>query len=362
MNFNVKVLMIDTALDGHHIAYLKEIIKGCNYDFTLVLPEKAEEYKGEKIITYTSVDLTHKKFWTYIKWLKELSQIAKQEKPDIVHFLVGDNFYKYFGLGLELFKEYKTILTLHWVRQGILQRLSLKAFCGKVDKVVVHSAYLLNELKKYGIKNAITIEYPQFKNMSTVTVEEARKYWKINSTKPVILALGNTRKDKGLDILTEALNQVKHPFYLLIVGKEENFNFQYIQEHTMNYRENVITYLHYLTDEEVKLAIIAADIIALPYRYSFNGASGPLGEGVSCNKCIIGSNHGNLGYTIKKNHLGYTFKTENIDSLANTLNQALNKDFFIDENYNIYKKRITPEIFVKKYRDIYCLLYKEKKC
>ena len=101
------------------------------------------------------------------------------------------------------------------------------------------------------------------------------------------------------------------------------------------------------------MAIAAADIIALPYRNSFNGASGPLGEGVSKDKCIVGSAHGNLGYTIKENHLGYVFKTEDSDDLARVLMQVLEGEFSIDEQYRAYKDMLKPEIFRTSYRKVY---------
>lgn len=70
-----------------------------------------------------------------------------------------------------------------------------------------------------------------------------------------------------------------------------------------------------MTDEEFEMAIQAVDAIVLPYRKTFNGASGPLGEGVAKGKMIIAANHGSLGDIVEKNHLGYTFESENIEAL-----------------------------------------------
>ncbi|WP_270841328.1 glycosyltransferase family 4 protein [Mediterraneibacter faecis] len=355
----MKILMIDTALDGHHIAYLGEIVRGCTYDFTLVLPQMTDAYEHSRIITYSPVDLVNKEFVSYVKWMKELAQIAKKEKPDIVHFLVGDVYYKYFGFGLGLFKEFKTIITLHWVREGVLNQFSLKTFCHKVNRVVVHSSYLLKELQSIGVNNGLWIEYPQFKKTSRLKNYEARAYWKISENIPVILSLGNTRKDKGIDLLIEALNKVDYPFQLLIAGKAEEFDGAYIKEHTKNYATQVTMHLQYLTDKEVEMAIAAADIIALPYRHSFNGASGPLGEGVSCEKCIVGSRHGNLGDTIQENHLGYTFETENIDDMATVLKKALKQKFLPDDKYRAYKESLNPELFIESYKNLYCTLQKD---
>lgn len=164
----MKILMIDTALDGHHIAYLGEIVRGCTYDFTLVLPQMTDAYGHSKIITYSPVDLVNKEFVSYVKWMKELAQIAKKEKPDIVHFLVGDVYYKYFGIGLGLFKEFKTIITLHWVREGVLNQFSLKTFCHKVNHVVVHSSCVWHQYVIRCEERDRLIDYLNAKEIGTI--------------------------------------------------------------------------------------------------------------------------------------------------------------------------------------------------
>lgn len=111
--------------------------------------------------------------------------------------------------------------------------------------------------------------------------------------------------------------------------------------------------LDYLTDRELSCAINSADIIALPYRKMFTGASGPLTEGVCLDKIIVGPDHGSIGDIITANHLGYTFEAENVDSLADVMQKALSYDFVIDESYEEYKKRLSPEKFVKEYIRLY---------
>lgn len=349
----MKILLVDTATDGHHISYLSELIKGINEDITLVLPEYLDIFKDQKLIVFSQVDLVKKDFYSYRKWMKELSKIAGEVKPDIIHFLTGDVYYKYFGFGLGLFREYRMLMTLHWVRPGKLKRLSLKEFSRKADNVVVHSSYLLKQIKQLGVRNGIHIEYPHFKQSLQIEQTEAQKFWEIRNDVPVILALGNTRLDKGLDILLGALNKVNCPFTLLVAGKPETFDEEYIHVHSAHYSDNVVLALRYLSDEEVEYAVSASDIVVLPYRFVFNGASGPLVEGVYRNKCIIGSDHANLGDTIRENHLGYTFETENSDDLARVLNKALRDPFSPDEKYLNYKESLSPSFFVDRYWDVY---------
>ena len=97
----------------------------------------------------------------------------------------------------------------------------------------------------------------------------------------------------------------------------------------------------------------ATDIITIPYRKEFNAASGPLGEGASLRKCIVGPCHGNLGDTIEKNHLGYTFLSEDVNSLAEVLNKALKTEFKPDEKYIEYKNSLDVESFLKSYENLY---------
>lgn len=349
----MKILAIDTALDGHHGAYLRGITNVKDAEFVLALPRDPGEFLDRKVIVYHPMDFGKKRLGAYVRWMREIRRLAKQEQPDVIHWLNGDHFYKYFGLGLSRFHRWPMVVTLHWVRPGRLQRMSLRAFCSKADRVVVHSEYLLKELRQLGISNGVHIEYPQFRAMREISRQEARQYWHIPSDAPVLLALGNTRFDKGLDLLLDALHRVHAAFRLLIAGKPDAFDQAFMDAHTQGYADRVHTALRYLTDDEIQLAVAAADVVVLPYRFSFNGASGPLGEGVCRDACIIGAGHGNLGDTIRTHHLGYTFETENPEDLARVLTRALASPFAPDETYRRYKASLDPALFAAQYQKIY---------
>lgn len=116
--------------------------------------------------------------------------------------------------------------------------------------------------------------------------------------------------------------------------------------------------LRYLTDSEICTIVSASDIVVLPYRKIFDGASGPLVEGVAYGKTIIGPNHGSLGQIIKDNHLGYTFESENVDDLARTINKALSEKFTYDEYAEKYQKSLKTSYFIRSYTEIYKKLLK----
>ncbi len=347
----MKILYIDTSLDGHHLGYLSALIRGKEENSVLIAPELVADL-GCKQYVFKNKETRSRNFNKFYHFINEIYKIAYAENPDIIHFLTGDIFYRFFGWGLFKFRKYKTIVTLHWIRTVFLEKLSTKLICRQITSVVVHSEYMKEYLQQQEILNVTNIEYPNFNNIK-VDVKQVRNDLGLNDNVPVIACIGNTRFDKGLDILLKALKVVKEPFKLLIAGKSEAFDEKFILKETSSYKDKLILHLHYLTDREFAEVIAASDIIALPYRKKFNGASGPLVEGVYLGKCIIGPNHGNLGKTIRDNHLGYVFETESIVSLKNTMEKALRSRFYTDKVYETYRGQLNVATFKKNHEILY---------
>lgn len=349
----MKIVYVDTDISGHHISYISALVNGLDNDVVAILPEEVNDLSCKQY-TYTTSDWKNGKrsFSQYRKWLDEIYSIIEIEKPDIVHFLYGDFFYRFFGLGLKKFKKYKTVVIIHGLRYGFLNVTSAKMISSFVDKVVVHSEYLKNRFINYGRKNGVHIEYPNF-NEKECKPDEARECYNLKPGIPVLGCIGETRTEKGLDILLEALKAVKKPFQLLVAGKPIDYDEEFIKEATKSYKENVHIKLCFLSDDELNKALHSSDIIVLPYRKSFNAASGPLIEGVSINKCIVAPSHGNLYDVVTKNHLGYTFESENVSSLTEVIERVLDNDFIPDENYKKHQEKLKVSYFLKSYDELY---------
>ena len=89
-----------------------------NKENILVLPQKLPDFDNKQYV-FSKMDFYNKKLGAYLRWIKEIKKIIKKEQPDVVHFLYGDVFYKYFGLGLEgLKRKYKVINTVHALKKG----------------------------------------------------------------------------------------------------------------------------------------------------------------------------------------------------------------------------------------------------
>ncbi len=351
----MKIAYVEMGSRGHNLVYLTNLIKGREKDAILIVPEEIKSIDCRQRVL-KNVEGKKRSFSKYLKWLNEMAALAHEENADIVHFLEGDLFYRFFGIGLNKFKSFKTVITLHWIRQGFIEKCSIRTIARKVSIVVVHSAFLKHQVKEFGILNVKHIEYPQF-NQIEINENSAKEFWGLNPHIKTLACIGSTRYDKGLDVLIEALKKVNHPFQLLVAGQVNKFTEEDILDMGSTIKDKMYLNIHYLSDEELAYAFAASDIIVLPYRKSFNGASGPLGEGVSYNKCILGAGHGNLGYTIKQHHLGYTFESENIDDLARTVDMALTEHFKLDDSYVAYKESLSPDLFRASYAALYKSLY-----
>lgn len=349
----MKVMYIDIEINGHHETYLRALTSIPGKENVLVLPQKLPEFEDKQYV-FQKTNFYKKNLREYYRWTREIKNIIKVEHPDIIHFLYGDVFYKFFGLGLEgLRRQYKVVNTIHALKKGRIGLLSLNRIANRSSVCVFHTDAIIQSVKEFGINNIAHIEYPQFLLGFMVNRETAREYYGIKSTAKVLGCIGGTRYDKGLDVLLKALQTVRGDFELLIAGAEDAITKDEIEKLSVSYKEKVHLHLSYLSNEELEMAFCATDFIVLPYRKSFNGASGPLGEAVGKEKIIIGPNHGSLNQIIEDNHIGYTFETENVLDLAETIQCALTQAFRYDAVAMRYKNSLGVDDFIKKYEQIY---------
>lgn len=349
----MKVLFVDNSCEGHHKQYICALVSSTNFESVLIIPERISELDKKQYVNKINIEKKNPVgYWKFIRFIKK---VANTERVDVIHFLSIDPMVKYFGVFLNTLKsKYKIVVTFHHFRYSRLHSIARQMIFSRCYCGVVHTRSLKAVAESENIKNCVHIEYPNFKPATKVNKKTARNYFGINNDDvPVLGAVGGTRLNKGLDILLLALKEVKVPFYLLIAGKEETFGRDFIEENSRTYADKLRLNLKYLTDEEMEIALVASDVIVLPYRKSFDGASGPLGEGVALKKMVVGAAHGSLGDLIRTNHLGFTFQSENVNDLAKVLNEALTSDWKVDNKYIAYQKMLSPQKFCQSYSELY---------
>lgn len=350
----MKVLLIETASGGHHDYYASALQKAAD-ETVYIVPEKIEGIASKQIVIDSGFAMK-KSFWGYLAWLGKIHRVVKAENPDVIHFLYGDIFYRNFGLGLKYACTGKhSIMTCHHIRRSRLHDFSLRRIAHRLKALVVHTESLKNDLDAMGLVNAVQIDYPEFMEIACIPRDEALAELGIavQDGDRVLLALGGTRRDKGLDILLEALKTVNGRFHLIVAGEENTYKRDFILAESAGYESRVSLLLEHLDDKKFVKCLNAADIVVLPYRKIFDGASGPLTDGAYIGKMIVGPSHGSIGRAITANHLGLTFEAENVESLSRVIDEALSCNFVPDEKYRTYQERLRLEIFIERYMKLY---------
>ena len=110
--------------------------------------------------------------------------------------------------------------------------------------LVVHTKSLKADLDAMGLSNIVQIDYPEFMDIKSIPRNDALAELEItvNDGDKVLLSLGGTRSDKGLDILLEALKTVKGNFRDFILNK------------ISSYESRVSLMLEYLDEKNLRSA------------------------------------------------------------------------------------------------------------
>ncbi len=206
-----------------------------------------------------------------------------------------------------------------------------KIFLKKADKVVVPSAYFATELvKRYQLeKNKITI-YPSsgidFTKFYKMPKTKALKQAKLNSKYKYFGYVSRIEKNKGYDVLIEAINELKKQKKLsnikfLIVGsgrEEEQLN-NLITKYKLN---KYIIRQPLVNQEELNYIYNSLEALIYPTRRESESLGLTGLEAMACETLVIGSNkYGPSSYLNNTNSL--IFNPESKDELVSKILEVL---------------------------------------
>lgn len=344
----MKILYVENMIRGHHVPYVQALAGYKGHESVIVTPQKIPAVPQKQFV-FPKMNFDSKKFSDYCECLRYIDKVAGEESVDIIHFLDGDKIMRYFGMGMgRLSRKRPVVITYHHLFEGTVRRISYVMMC-RHRAAVVHTAQIQNRLKRYGIRSVTHIEYPGF--LAAPPDERSKK-----ESVPVIGMFGGTRYEKGLDILIKALENVHRPYRLLIAGREDDYTRGDVEKMCAKIRANVTLDMRFLPETELARYWNETDLVVLPYRRVFDGASGQLTEGVRRGLPIIGSEHGSLGSIIRENHLGMTFRTEDSEDLALKIEAVLKDGFVYDSVAKDYQEAMSPERFCRDYQRLYASL------
>ncbi len=244
-----------------------------------------------KIVVFTTVESRTDEYFDEIgvkvipcfnrfeKDYSELMDCVNEEEVDILHV---QHEYGIFGFGREIIeslsemKEEKIVkacvLTAHTVEHPYTNRPEAFEFqnsLNELDAVVVHSDLQEFELITQGISAERIYQIPHGTLINPYlgyTKQFLAKTLGIgDGFQGIVLAIpGFMRKDKGVDVLLEALDYMQDlKFTVMLAGEPQD---EGVKELVENFRTNTLLLERYLSGDEILRVVALADAIVLPYK------------------------------------------------------------------------------------------------
>lgn len=353
----MRVLLSERCFKGHRKIYMKWLSKIPDIEFYVLAPENI----GVEEDHYYKYELTRgvKSLKDYLKWIILMKKIVKKENIDILHILDGDSIMRWFGLGISHIGVPKAVITYHHFFSGFARRISYRLLGRGMNRLcVAHTASVEQSLKSCGLKSVARCEYPAFSfdSIASRNPMECKIKYDIPLHVPTIGIIGGLNKYKNIIPFLEMLKDLDSDFYVLICGKDSEVTKDEIKKAIEPYSDRVTLCIKFLNEEEYKDAIVASDIIFCIYGYDFDGASGPLTDGVCAEKFILSCKHGSLGDIVSHNQLGLTADCSSKDDMLKQTKLAVRRanEFKYSDIANQYRDSLNPYIFQEVYKQIYC--------
>ena len=192
---------------------------------------------------------------------------------------------------------------------------------------------------------------------------EARKSLGLPETGRLIVSVGGQNKRKGSDYLLRsfALADLKEDEYLVFIGRIDATISSLIDELKLNNSEfanRLIVRDEFVSEDEFQQAIIAADIVAAPYR-SVDRPSGIVCRSLGWGRPLLLNDRGWLKWINDQFQVGFPGNPSNTVEFASTIRQALDAceqfarsdaaDNFVryntEENYRlVWRSILEPEL------------------
>ena len=264
--------------------------------------DETYNYEGNKIHIYPSF---RRKSNNYSKILDVLSKL---NGVDILHIqheygIYGDNN-GILDAAMEAKREKlvkRIIFTMHSVYHPLSNRfkaLEFQRMLNYSDAVIVHSYLQEFELQHQGVNPLIIHRIPHgtllnpFLGVERTQLTSEFQIDSKNISNLIMVLPGFIRRDKGIDILMEAVKNLKSKldFSLIIAGEiRDKELFQLILESTS--KLNTILIDKYLSHEALLKLMALSDIILLPYRDKIGiySVSGILHLSIGSMRPLVGS-------------------------------------------------------------------------
>ncbi|MCB0976792.1 MAG: glycosyltransferase [Acidimicrobiales bacterium] len=152
-----------------------------------------------------------------------------------------------------------------------------RALVRSAGTVIVHQEWAADEVRNLGGSEVLVIPQGPYRAAPAPSRSEARRRLGLPADASVVVAFGRVEKYKGIDLLIDAVvgGEEPLPVHLLVVGECRTEALRRRLIDAARGHDRVHLQLRYQTDEELALALAAADVAAFPFHSITNSASIP---------------------------------------------------------------------------------------
>jgi glycosyltransferase involved in cell wall biosynthesis len=272
-------------------------------------------------------------------WPADIVQVLRLDESELLFYLQNLRWrrhsWRVFGIMVKPYFRYgqneKVSLRTrlyNGLNLALLKRMLEK---GRLNALFVHTEGIRDALiKKFGWKDRhqeriIVAPDPAEMLYRRCTPAEAREKIGLPQDVPLLLFFGVLVRDKGPDFLLEAARSLKQDYRLVIAGLPDFVTVADIDacRRQLEDPQRIISRPGYVPDDMVGYYFLAADTVVLPYRRSFKGTSGVLQLAAAAGKPVIVTDVGEIGRTVRNNHLGLVVEAESPAALREGIEHFL---------------------------------------
>lgn len=389
----MSILLIEMEVGGHHMtSYTRSIVSN------LIKNKK-------KIILLTSHEIKKKEFYLYFKQnttifyekkikyptiksqinffkfqlnyynlvKKTFEKIYKKNKIEHVYINNLDFFDKPLSVYGSPFKNVNfsglylnpkfymsfNIFSINFIKKIIYEKLFLRLLHLKDLKNLFFVDPLcfsyLNKIKKNYQKKISFINDLGTANQikkNDMSKKKCQKFLNIEKNNFVILVYGSIRENKSLNELIKvtALLKKDHNIKIIIAGSQDKETRFFLKRKILSIKpvsKNFIIIDQYISDGMEKIIFKAADVTWLGYSKKFYGSSGVFFLSCQNKVPVIGSNHGVLGWYLKKFNVGFSTDLLNTKSVITILRKLIIKPNKLKYNFVEVNKKHNFQNFGK---------------
>ena len=297
-----------------------------------------------------------------LSWIKT-ARFIKKQKPDFIVFrfwipfmgpALGSIARMVRKSGVKVLAITDNVIP-HETRPGDVA--FAKYFINACDGFVTMSKAVMKDLEKFtSTVHKKYLLHPLYTSFGEkLNKMDARKALELPTDKQLVLFFGLIRNYKGLDMLLDAMNELKsNPNINLVIAGEFYEDKQPYLDLIEKYQiqNQVILHGKFIANEDVKLYFSAADLVALPYRSATQ--SGVTQVSFHFEVPTLVTNVGGLGEIIPDKVAGYVVES-NGKAIADGIN-----DYFENNRMHLFtegmikeKQKYDWKIFVDEVIDLY---------